>query len=335
MGKSAMVHTRREFMGLVAGAAAWPLAARAQQPAKLPRIGYLSPGSPSGGFRDRDEAFRQGLRDLGYVEGQNIVIEYRYAEGRFDRLAGLAAELVRSEVDVIVAIVTQASLAAQAATTTIPIVMVAVSDPLGSRLVASLSRPGGNVTGTSSMTAEVVGKSLGLLKEAVPRMARVAVLWNPANALFQTQLLRETEGAARRLGVQFKAFGVHEPGEFDRVFPAIRQADVQGLFILADPMLALHQKRIVDFADSSRLPALYGIKEFTAAGGLMSYASDMDDRFRRAAAYVDKILKGAKPADLPVEQPTKFELVINLKASRGLGLDIPPTLLIRADAVIE
>jgi putative ABC transport system substrate-binding protein len=328
---------RREFIALLGGAmAAWPLSVRAQQPAQVPRIGYLSPGSASAGvFLPRDEAFRQGLRDLGYVEGTNIAIDYRFAEGQFDRLADLAAELVRLKVDVIVTVVTQASVAAKEATGTIPIVMVAVSDPVGSKLVASLPRPGANVTGTSSMTADVVGKSLELLKEAVPKVSRVAVLWNPENTMFQAHLLRETEAAAGVLAVQLKAFGVRDSGEFDGAFSAITESAVHALLVLGDPMLALHRKRIVDFAETRRLPAMYGVKEFTAAGGLMAYGADMTDRFRRAAAYVDKILKGVRPADLPVEQPTKFELVINLKTARALGLDVPSMLLARADEVIE
>jgi putative tryptophan/tyrosine transport system substrate-binding protein len=326
---------RREFITLLGGAAAWPLAARGQQPAKVPRIGYLSPGSASAGLLSRDEAFRQGLRDLGYVEGRNIVIEDRFAEAKFDRLAGLAAELVRLEVDVIVAVVTQASLAAKDATKTIPIVMAGVSDPLGSGLVASLARPGANITGTSSMTAEVVGKSLELLKEAISKLSRVAVFWNPDNAVFQAQMLRETEVAAAALGVKLQTFGVRGPGELDRAFAAITRERVDALLVLADPILALHQARIVDFAQKSRLPAMYGIKEYAAAGGFMTYAANMGDQFRRAAIYVDKILKGAKPADLPVEQPTKFEFVINLKTAKALGLEVPATLLARADEVIE
>jgi putative ABC transport system substrate-binding protein len=327
---------RREFITLLGGAVSWPFAACAQQPAKVPRIGYLSLGSASGGFSlARDEAFRQGLSELGYVEGKNIIIEHRFAEGKFERLADLAAELVQLKVDLIVAAVTQASLAAKDATRTIPIVMAGVSDPLESGLVASLARPGANITGTSSMTAEVVGKSLELLKEAVPKISRVAVLWNPDNAVFQAQMLRETEVAAALLGVQLQTFGVRGPGELDRAFAAITRERVDALLVLADPILALHQAQIVDFAQKSRLPAMYGIKDYAAAGGLMTYAASMGDQFRRAATYVDKILKGAKPADLPVEQPTKFEFVINLKTAKALGLTIPLPLLGRADEVIE
>ena len=325
---------RREFITLLGGAAAaWPLAARAQQAGKVPRIGYLSPSSV--GFAARDEAFRQGLRELGYVEGKNIVIEYRFAEGKFDRLPDLAAELVRLEVDVIVAVVTQASLAAKHATRTIPIVMVGVSDPLGSGLVASLARPGANVTGTSSMTSEVVGKSLELLKEAVPAVSRVAVLWNPDNAILQAQMLRETQLAAGRLGVELQTFGARSADELEPAFAAITRERVGALLVLADPILVIQQKRIVDFAERNRLPAMYGIKDYAAAGGLMTYAPNMEGQYRRAAAHVDKILKGAKPSDLPVEQPIKFDMVINLKSAKALGLTIPQSLLIRADEVIQ
>ena len=326
---------RRKFIATLGGAAAWPLAARAQQAGKVPKIGYLSPGASAGTFV-RDDAFRQGLRELGYVEGKNIVIEYRFAEGKFDLLAALAAELVKLKVDVIVAVVTQASLAAKDATRTIPVVMVAVSDPVGSGLVAGLARPGANITGTSSMTAEVVGKSLELLKEAVPKVSRVAVLWNPGNAVFQAQMLRETEAAAGTLGVELKTFGVRGPDELDRAFEAMTKERAGALLVLADPILLLHQRRIVELAERNRLPAIgAGVKEYAAAGGLMAYGTNVADLFRRAAAYVDKILKGAKPADLPVERPTKFGLVINLKTAKTLGLEVPLALLIRADELIE
>jgi ABC-type uncharacterized transport system substrate-binding protein len=327
---------RREFITLLGGAAAaWPLAARAQQSGKIPRVGYLSPGSASGGFVTRDEAFRQGLRELGYVDGRNIVIEYRFAEGRFERLPDLAAELVQREVDVIVAVVTQASLAAKHATSTIPIVMAAVSDPLGTGLVASLARPGGNITGTASMTSEVVGKSLELLKEVVPTVSRVALLWNPDNAIFQAQMLREAQLAAARLRVELRPVAARGADHLDGAFAAMARARVGALLVLADPILALHQKEIAELAERSRLPAMYGIKDFAAAGGLMTYAANMSDQFRRAAAHVDKILKGTKPADIPVEQPTSFELVINLKTAKMLGVTVPPPLLARADEVIE
>jgi putative tryptophan/tyrosine transport system substrate-binding protein len=283
----------------------------------------------------RHDAFRQGLSELGYVEGKNIVIEYRFAEGQFHRLPDLAAELVELKVDVIVAVVTQASLAAKHVTKTIPIVMVAVSGPLGSGLVASLARPDANITGTSAMVAEVVGKSLELLKEAVPNLSRVAVLWNPSNAIYQAQMLRETQVAAGALRVELQAFGARDPDELDQAFVSMIRAHADALMVLTDPILAVHQARIVGFAEKSRLPAMYGLREYVAAGGLMAYGTNIADLFHRAAAYVDKILKGAKPADLPVEQPTKFELVLNLKTAKALGITFPISLLGRADEVIE
>lgn len=329
--------SRRVFVMLLVGAvifpAVWPFVARAQQ--AIPRIGYLSPGSGAAGLSARDEAFLQGLRELGYVDGTNISLEYRFAEGDFDRLAGLAADLVESEVEVIVTVVTQASLAAKEATSTIPIVMVGVSDPVGSGLVASLSRPGENISGTSSMSSDIIGKSLDLLKEAVPTAHRVAVLWNPSNAVFQGQMLRQARVAARSLGVQLHPFGVSEPEEFDRTFAAMTADGADALLVLADPMFILHQAAVVDFARRNRLPAMYGVKVYAAAGGLMAFGPKMEDQFRRAASYVDKIVKGARPADLPVEQPTEFELIVNLKTAKALGLEIPMSLLSRANEVIE
>jgi putative ABC transport system substrate-binding protein len=327
---------RRDFITLLGGAAAaWPMAAHAQHPERVPRIGYLSPTSAVA--RGRNEAFRQGLRELGYVEGKNIVIEYRFAEGNFDLLPDLAAELVGLKVDVIVAEVTQASLAAKGATRTIPVVMSGVSDPVGSGLIASLARPGANVTGTSGMSAEVVGKSLEMLKETVPKLSRVAVLWNPDNSIFQAQILRETQVAAGVLGVELRTFGARGADEFDQTFAAITRARARAgaLLVLPDPIFVLHHERIVDFAAKSRLPAMYGARENVAGGGLMAYGPSYPELYRRAAAYVDKILKGANPADLPVEQPTKFELVVNLKAAKELGLELPASLLARADEVIE
>jgi len=328
--------TRRQVLLLLCGAmAAWPLAARAQQAGKVARIGYLSPNSASVGLLLRDKAFLQGLHQLGYIEGKNILIEYRFADEKFERLAELAAELVRLDVDVIVAAVTQASLAAKAATRTIPVVMLGVSDPVRSGLVASLARPGANITGTSSMTAEVVGKSLELLKEVVPKLSRVAVLWNPDNAIFQAQMLQATERAAGVLGLQLRKVGARGLDELNRAFETISSESVGALLVLADPTLIAHRARIIDFAAKNHLPAIYGANDHAEAGGLMAYAPDMEGQFRRAAFYVDKILKGAKPADLPIEQPTKFELVINMKTAKRLGLTIPLPLLGRADRVIE
>jgi putative ABC transport system substrate-binding protein len=307
--------------------------AEAQQPGKIPRIGFLSPFSP--GPDPRVEAFRQGLRDLGYMEGQNITIEYRWADGRFEQLPDLVAELVRLKVDVVVAAVTQASLAAKKATGTIPIVMVAVSDPVGSGLVASLARPGTNITGTSSMTAEVVGKQLELLKETLPKISRVAALWNPANPVFQAIQRRETEVAARALGVQLHILEARGPDEIDRAFAAMAKERTKALLVLGDPVFYSHRKRIADLAAKHRLPTVSGTREYVEAGGLMAYGTSFSDMYRRAAYYVDKILKGTKPADLPVEQPMKFELVINLKTAKQIGLTIPQSVLYRADKVIR
>ena len=319
-----------------------PLAAEAQQAGKVHRIGFLSPSSRSdperlaSPFGERGlAAFRQGLRDLGYVEGQNIAIEYRWAEGRFERLPDLAAELVRLKVDVIVSVVTQATLAAKNATGTIPIVLVAAGDPLGSGLVANLARPGGNVTGPSSMYGDLAGKQLELLKETVPKVSRVAVLWNPANAVWQAQMLRQTEIAARALGLQLQLLEARGPDELEGAFAAMTRERVSALLVQVDVIFALHARRIADLAAKRRVPAMYGSREHVETGGLMSYAPNIPDLFRRAATYVDKILKGAKPADLPVEQPTKFELVINLKTAKALGLKIPQSVLVRADEVIQ
>jgi ABC-type uncharacterized transport system substrate-binding protein len=324
---------RRDFIAVLGGAAAWPLAVRAQQAGKIPRIGYLSPGPAK--LSRLDHSFRQGLRELGYVEGKNILIEYRFADGKFKRLPDLAAELVRLNVDVMVTRVTQASLAAKAATKTIPVVMLGVSEPVVSGLITSLAQPGGNVTGTSSQTAEVQGKSLELLKEIVPKLSRVAVLWNPANAIFQAQLLKATERAAGVLGLQLREFGARNPNEFAHAFTAISNARVDALMVLGDPTLVAHKARIIDFAARHHLPAIYGTEDHAEAGGLITYAPDYAAQFRRGAFYVDKILKGAKPADLPVEQPTKFELAINLRTAKALGLQIPPALLVLANKVIE
>src|SRR6266545_4757340 len=327
---------RRSFITLLGGAAAaWPQAARAQQQAgKVPRIGFLGLTSPS----DRPsllDAFRQGLRELGWVEGQNIVIDYRHAEGRVDRLPDLAAELVRLKVDLIVSGGTQGVTAAKNATETIPIVMIAVRDPVGTGLIASLARPGGNVTGVSGYAGlETVAKQLELLKEPLPKIRRVAILSNPANAYHQLAV-REVNVAARSLGVQLQLLEARGPNEFDGAFAAMAKERVGALLVLSDGIFSSHRTRLADLAARSRLPAAYGNRESVEAGGLMSYGPSFLDLFRRAATFVDKILKGAKPGDLPVEQPTKYELVINLKTAKALGLTIPPSLLLRADQVIE
>lgn len=323
---------RRDFVRAVAGfAGAWPLVAAAQQPGKVPRIGYLSPV----GAMPRDDAFRQRLQELGYVPGTNIIIEYRYAEGRFERLSTLAEELVRLEPDVVVTAVTQASIAAKHATKTIPIVFAAVSDPLGTGLVASLARPGGNITGTAAMSADVVGKSLELLREAVPTASRVAVIWNPDNAIFQAQMLRDTQLAAGRLGIELSIVAIRGLHEFETGFAGVAGTRAGALMVLSDPAYSPHAARMTELANKSGLPTMYSVREYAVAGGLMAYGASFTVLYRRAADYVDRILKGAKPADLPVEQPTKFEFVINLKAARAIGLTVPPTLLARADEIIE
>ena len=309
-----------------------PLVAGAQ-PVKIPRIGILSP-SP---FSDRPhlyEALRQGLRDLGYVEGQNIAFEFRSAEDRAERLPDLAAELVRLRVDVIVAVGTPGPVAARQATKTIPIVMPAAGDPVATGLVASLARPGGNVTGLSILAPELGGKRLQLLKEAVPKVSRVAILWNAANP-YPALVLRETEAAARTLGVQLQSLEVRGPDDFGRAFEAATKGRAGALITVEDPLTTSHRIPIADFAAKRRLPTMHGVREFVDAGGLMSYGTNLADLYRRAATYVDKILKGAKPADLPVEQPTKFELVLNMKTAKALALTFPPSILIRADQVIQ
>jgi putative tryptophan/tyrosine transport system substrate-binding protein len=327
---------RRRFLcSLTLGTIAAPLGAEAQQAGKVPRIGFLSLTSPS----DRPfllDAFRQRLRELGWVEGQNIVIDYRYAEDRVDRLPDLAAELVRLRVDLIIASAgTQVATAAKNATETIPIVMIAVRDPVGIGLIASLARPGGNVTGVAgSAGLEWVAKQLELLKETAPKIRRVAILSNPANAYHQLAI-REVNVAARSLGVQLQLVEARGPKEFDAAFAAMAKERVGALLVLSDSIFSSHRTRLADLAARSRLPAAYGIRESVEAGGLMSYGPSFLDFYRRAATYVDKILNGAKPGELPVEQPTKFELVINMKTAKALGLTIPQSLLVRADEIIQ
>ncbi len=311
-----------------------PLTAEAQQATKVHRIGRLYPGSPTEPNPNL-EAFRQGLRDLGYVEGQNLVIEYRYAEDRDDRLADLAAELVRLKVDVIVTVAASATRAVQHATRTIPIVMAGGSDPVGDGLVASLARPGGNTTGTSNLTVELPGKRLELLKETVPQSARIAVLANPAAETYASAMNNLTV-AARALGLQLHVVELRRADELDAAFAAMTRAGADALIVVGEPLLLDSLRgRTVDLAAKHRLPAMYSWKELVVAGGLMSYGPSLPDMHRRLASYVDKILKGAKPGDLPVEQPTKFELVINLKTAQALGLTIPPTFLFQADEVIQ
>ncbi len=328
--------SRRGFIGtLVGGLVSAPLAGEGQQAAQIPRIGFLSPDSPSdprvlGRFR----AFQQGLRELSYVEGQNIAIESRWAEGRWDRLPGLAAELVRLKVDVIVTYGPPAIQAVKQATRTIPIVMAGVIDPETTGFVASLARPGGNITGLSLMAPELVGKQLEILKEVVPKVSRVALLGNPTNAGTAPQL-RNAQNAARALGIQLQPQEARGPSEIDSAFAAMSKEQVGAVIVLVDLTLIAQRTRIADLAAKRHLPAVYGMRDHVEAGGLMAYGASVLDRYRRAAGYVDKILKGAKPADLPIEQPTKFELVINMKTAKALGLTIPPSVLLRADQLIE
>jgi len=308
-----------------------PLAVEGQQASRVYRIGLLTTHSAQA---TRVEPLRAGLRDLGYVEGQNIVIEYRWAEGKYDRFPDLAAELVRLKVDIIVTGGTPSTQAAMQATKTIPIVMVGTGDPLRTGLIASLARPGGNVTGLTQLGAEVAGKRLQILKDTVPNVSRVAFLRNRASPA-HVPYFNELQAAARGLRLTLQSVEVQEPYEFERAFAAMMRERPDALIVTADAIHQLRQAWIVEFAAKRRLPALYQLKEYVEAGGLMSYGASITDNYRRAATYVDKILKGAKPSDLPVEQPTKFELVINLKTAKALGLTIPQTLLLRADQVIE
>jgi ABC-type uncharacterized transport system substrate-binding protein len=323
----------RCFFALTALVLCVTLSAEAQQPKKVPRIGYLGATSASSESL-RHEAFRQGLREVGYIEGQNITIEYRYAEGKLDRLPALAAELVGLKVDVIVTGGRTATHTAKEATVTIPIVMGQDPDPVGNGFIASLARPGGNITGLSTLAPELSGKQLELLKETVPRLSRVAVFGTsttPSNA----QASRETQIAAGAFGVQLQYLDVLSPNDIETVFREARKERAGAVLMLPSPVLLAQRTQIVALTVKSRLPAIYFATEFVDVGGLMTYSVSFSDLFRRAATYVDKILKGAKPADLPVEQPTKFELVINLKTAKQIGLTIPPNVLARADKVIK
>jgi putative ABC transport system substrate-binding protein len=307
--------------------------AEAQQPRKIPHIGFQSSVSANA-VQSRLEAFRLGLRELGWVEGQSITIDYRLAEGRNDRLPGLAEELVRLKVDVIVTHGVVATLAARRATSVIPIVFASADDAVAAGLVASLARPGGNVTGLTVISPELSGKRLELLREVIPRMKRLAVLRNPTNPVSVPEL-KETQVAAQSLGLLIQSLEVTDPGGFAGAFSAMTREQAGALIVLSDAMFTGRHGQIVDHAAKSRLPAVYWTREFVDAGGLMSYGPNYADLYRRAATYVDKILKGAKPADLPVEQPTKFELFINLKTAKALRLTIPHSLLIRAERLIQ
>jgi putative tryptophan/tyrosine transport system substrate-binding protein len=305
----------------------------AQQPTKVPRIGFLG-APPRSAISERIEAFRQGLRELGYVERKNIVIEWQYAEGKADRLPGLAAELVRLKVDLIVTSGAPVTRSTKKATSTIPIVMAQDNDPVGNGFVTSLARPGGNITGLATLGPEISGKQLELLKETVPKLSRAAVLGTstrPGNA----QALREIELAAGAFGVKLQYLDVLSSKDIEIAFRAASKGRAEAVLVLGGPVLNPHRTQIADLAAKNRLPAVYGTPEFMDAGGLMFYGASINEMFRRAATYVDKILKGAKPGDLPVEQPTKFELIINLKTATQIGLTIPPNVLARADKVIK
>ncbi len=325
--------SRRKFLAsLVSASMAWPIAVCAQQPAKVYRIGILTLGvGPSTRIA---AAFRQGLREHGYVEGQNIALEYRFAEGRTDRLPAMAAELVRMNIDIIVTESTAAAVVAKQATQTIPIVMAIAADAVGAGLVAGLARPGGNITGFSMVIEGVMGKRLQLLKEVAPKTSLVGVIWNPSNPSHERQL-GEIEAAARSLGLQLQPVEARNPADLDAAFKAVISARASAVLTFGDGMMFKERTRIVEFARSNRLPGLFADREFAEAGGLMVYGPNLASHFRRAAVYVDKILKGAKPRDLPIEQPTKFELIINMKAARALGITVPESILIYADEVIE
>jgi putative ABC transport system substrate-binding protein len=327
-----LINRRKLLVALGAGALAAPLTSFAQQKGKVWRIGFLGAASASG-FARRVDALRAGLRDLGYVEGKNLVIEFRWAEGKYERLPELAAELVRLKVDVIVTHGPVGSLAAKSATTTIPIVVTAVGDAIALGLVASLARPGGNVTGMASLSSEVTAKRLELLKDAFPRTRQVAVLLN-ADSPATIPTLRAMEATAASLKLELQQFPVRGPGEFDGAFAAMAKRRVDAVVVLDDGMLAAHVGAIAKLAAKMRLPSI-GLGEFAEAGGLMAYGVNRVESFHRAAYFVDRILKGAKPADLPVEQATRFETVLNLKTAKALGLQFPQAVLARADRVIE
>jgi ABC-type uncharacterized transport system substrate-binding protein len=322
---------RREFITLLGGAATWPLATRAQQPGKLPTIGFLGGATPTA-WSTWVTAFAQRLRELGWTEGRTVAIEYRWAEGRSERYAEIAAEFVRLRVDVIVA-PGAAVLAAKQATGVIPIVFATATDPVGSGFVASLARPGGNVTGMSNQSADLVGKRVELLRQVVPALRRLAIMAN-VGYVAAVEEMREVQATARTLGIEVTTFEIRRAEDIAPPFETVNgRADA--LYVVIDPLVVAHRVRINTLAAGARLPTMHGFREQVETGGLMSYGPNFPDQFRRTADYVNKILRGAKPADLPVEQPTKFDLVVNLITARALGLDIPPMLLSRADEVIE
>jgi putative ABC transport system substrate-binding protein len=324
---------RRALLAGSLGLLATPIMTRAQAPTNTPRIGVLSLSSPAD-VAGWHQAFRQGLADLGWLEGKNVAIEFRYAEGRTERLDDLAADLVRLKVDVIVTGLNTDAQAAQKATRTIPIVMAFPGDPVGTGLIASLARPGDNITGLTSITPELAGKRLELLKEIVPKLSHVAVLWNPRGRISALSW-KEIQRPARDLSVELHSLEVRASSELDRAVADAVRVRADALVVMPDPVFVTNLRRIAGLAARSRLPSIYNLRDFVAVGGLASYGPDPSDLFRRAATYVDKILKGARPADLPVEQPTKFDLAINVKTAKALGLTIPPALLARADEIIR
>jgi putative ABC transport system substrate-binding protein len=328
-------HTkRREFITLLGGAAvAWPLGARAQQAGKLPTIGYSGGGTPLTESQ-RVAAFVQRLRELGWTEGRTVAIEYRWAEGHNERVAEIAAEFVRLKVDVIVTYATPPTLAAKQATSAIPIVFAVAGDPVGTGLVANLARPGGNVTGLSLLATDLAGKRIELLREVIPGLRRLAILGNVGNPQVVLEI-GEVRAAAPTLGLEVAVFEIRRTEDIAPAFEALIKDRSEALYVVGDPLLATNRIRLNTLALGARLPTSYSSREFVEVGGLMSYGPNLPDLFRRAAEYADKILRGAKPADLPVEQPSKFDLVINLVAAKALGLTVPQTLLARADEVIE
>jgi len=324
---------RREFITLLGGvAAAWPLAARAQQPAKLPTIGYMGPNTPSVDSY-RLPAFVQRLGELGWIEGRTVTIEYRWTEGRSEHLAEIAAEFVQRKVDVILTAATPPTAAAKKATSTIPIVFAAVGDPVGTGIVASLARPGGNVTGMSSQQTDSADKRLELLREVIPGLRHLAIMANGGNPAAVLDM-REAEAIAHTVGLEAVTSEIRRPEDFVPAFDVFKDR-VEALYVCNDPLAATNRVLISTSALDARLPTIFGGREYIEVGGLMSYSASFPDLFRRAADFVDKILRGAKPADLPVQQPTQFELVINLKTAKALGLTVPPMLLARANEVIE
>jgi putative ABC transport system substrate-binding protein len=325
---------RREFITLLGGvAAAWPLAARAQQ-AAMPVIGFLDSTSPDS-YADRLRGFRQGLKDTGYVEGETVAIEYRWAENQIDRLPELAAELVRRQIAVIVAGAPPSTFAAKAATTTIPIVFGVGVEPVQAGLVASLARPGGNLTGINFFSTELAGKRLELLRELVPAAIRVAVLVNPANAAIAESTLRDVEAAARAMGLQIHVLNANSSREIDAAYTTFVRERPDALFVSSSPFFTSRRVQLAQLAARHALPAIYAVRDYAEAGGLISYGASLRDAYHQMGVYTGRILKGAKPADLPVVQASKFELVINAQTARMLGLDVPPSLLARADEVIE